>query len=97
VWWNKLFGAQIKPLKLVIIIYSNQPEEFGSIFFIVDVNYVDGEQVAFWNSHHSFERQMTEHSMKYINLHIDGDSCERIAVQVRGAQGKAITLCETTP
>jgi len=40
---------------------------------------------------------MTEHFVKYINLHIDGDACEGIEVQVRGAERKAITLCETTP
>jgi hypothetical protein len=71
VWWNKLFGAQIKPLQLVIIIYSNRPEEFGSIFFTVNIYYVDGEHVAFWNSHCWFGRQMAERFMKYINWHID--------------------------
>ena len=42
-----LFGAQIKPLQLVIIIYSNQAEEFDSTVFIVDISHVDGDQVAF--------------------------------------------------
>jgi superoxide dismutase len=76
VWWNKLFGDQIKPLQPVIIIYSNQPEEFGSVFFIAGVDYVDGEQVAFWNSYHSSGRQMMEHFMKYVNWNIVGDACE---------------------
>jgi hypothetical protein len=40
--------------------YSNQAEELGFNFFTVDVSHVDGEQVAFWNSHHSFGKQMME-------------------------------------
>ena len=43
----KFFCAQIKPLQLVIIIYSNQAEEFDSTVFIVDISHVDGDQVAF--------------------------------------------------
>jgi hypothetical protein len=31
-WWNKLFGAQIKPLQLVIIIYSNEAERIWLAF-----------------------------------------------------------------
>jgi len=41
------FCAQIKPMQLVIIIYSNQAEEFDSTVFIVDISHVDGDQVAF--------------------------------------------------
>jgi hypothetical protein len=63
-WWNKLFGVKIKPRQLSIIVYSNQPEECGFISFTVGISHVDGEQVTFWNSHHSLGRQMTEHYMK---------------------------------
>ena len=42
-----LFGVQIKSLELVIIIYSNQAEEFDSTVFIVDISYVDGDKVAY--------------------------------------------------
>ena len=58
-------------------VYSNQPEEFGFNFFAGVISLVDRERVAFWNSHHSLGRQMTEHFMKYINWDIDGNACER--------------------
>jgi hypothetical protein len=75
---DKLFGAQIKPLQLVIIIYSNEAEKFGLHFFTVVVSSVDGEQVAFSNRHHSLGRQMTEHFMKYIHCDSNGTACEGI-------------------
>ena len=55
-----LLGAQIKPVQLVIIIYSNQAEEFDSIFLTVDISHVDGERVAFWNSHQSNDGTLYE-------------------------------------
>ena len=75
-WWNKLFGAQIKPLQLVIIIYSVEAEKFGLHFFTLVVSRVNGEQVAFSNNHHSLGREMTEHFMKYVHTHIKGNACE---------------------
>ena len=77
-WWNMLFGAQIKPLQLVIIIYSIEAEKFGLHFFTLVVSRVDGDQVAFWNSHHSLGRQMMEHFMTYIHSDINGSVCEGI-------------------
>lgn len=71
-WRNMLFDTKIKPLQLVIIVYSNLAEEYGFLFGNVDVGYADGERVAFWNSHHSLGRQMTEHFIKYIYWDIEG-------------------------
>jgi hypothetical protein len=71
--WNTFYGAQIKPLQHTILIYSNQAEEFGFNFFTVNVSHIDGEHVAFWNSHHSFGRQMTERFMEYLNWENDGN------------------------
>ena len=36
-----LFGAQIKPLLQVIIIYSIKPEEFVSAFLVVNISHAD--------------------------------------------------------
>ena len=44
---------RIKLLQLAIQIYSNQAEYFGFSVFSVVISRVDGERVAYWNSHQS--------------------------------------------
>jgi phage-related protein len=73
-----LFDAKMQPLQLIIIIFSNQAEIFDSPFLTVDISHVDGEHLAFLNSHQSLGRQMVDRVVKYIHWDIDGKACEGI-------------------
>jgi len=83
-------------MQLVFIIYSNQAEEFDPLFLSLGVSRVGGEQVAFWNSHQSLGRQMTERFMKYIHWDFYGKACEGISeFKGAGVERMSITLSAT--
>jgi hypothetical protein len=45
-----LFGTQINPLQSVFLVYFNKLLEFEFNILIAEVNCVDVELAAFWNS-----------------------------------------------
>jgi hypothetical protein len=54
-WEDDIFGAQIKPLQLTIVLFPKQFEEFAFyIFFNLNISHVPAEQAAYRDVCHSF-------------------------------------------